>query len=458
MRSPRLFRAAPFRLALAFAGALTGSTIAIFGYIYWQTAEVEIDQKHRYLELEAEEAIQVPAPLLLEQVETRLANDLHRNTYGALFDAHGARLAGNLGEIPPGLPVDGVARRILVSPFGRETPQSEVAIVVARRGPDGSVLILGHDFDDVMALQGVVLKALERGMLPTVILALLLGALVATKALKRVKILHRTIGRIMSGNLLERLPITGAGDDLDSLAAEINLMLDEIVKLMEEIRSVGENIAHDLRTPLSVMRARLERGLTEQGTDVLHSTIRQTLADLDRTLTTITSLLRIAEIENSRRLSFIAQTDLVDLAWEIHELYEPLAEAKSIEFTVMAPASTTVEADRDMLLEALSNLVDNAIKFTPQGGSVRIEIAEDAGVPAIRVTDSGPGIPVAERSKITQRFYRSDKNRHIGGSGLGLNLVAAIAKLHGFRLQIAEIEQGASLGLLCTPRTTSGAS
>ena len=403
MRFPKLFRAAPFRLALAFAGALTGSTIAIFGYIYWQTAEVEIDQKHRYLELEAEEAIRAPEPLLLEQVETRLANDLHYNTYSALFDPHGARVAGNLAEIPPDLPVDGIAHRIMVSPFGVRTPPSEVAMIVARRRPDGSVLILGHDFDDVIALQGVVFKALERGMLPTVILALLVGAFVATKALKRVKTLHQKIGRIMSGDLLERLPITGAGDALDSLASEINLMLDEIVTLMEEIRSVGDNIAHDLRTPLSVLRARLERGLTEQGTGALHATIHQSLADLDRTLTTITSLLRIAEIENSRRLSFMAQTDLVELAREIHELYEPLAEAKSIDFALMSGASTTIEADRDMLLEALSNLVDNAIKFTPEGGSVRIEITEEVGVPAIRVTDSGPGIPVAERGRHDRR-------------------------------------------------------
>src|SRR5277367_1829338 len=136
MQFPRLFRAAPFRLALAFAAALTGSTIAIFGYIYWQTAEVEIDQKHHYLELEVEEAIQAPEPLLLKQVETRLANDLHYNTYSALFDAHGARVAGNLAEIPPDLPVDGIARRILVSPSGSATPQSEVAMIVARRRPD----------------------------------------------------------------------------------------------------------------------------------------------------------------------------------------------------------------------------------------------------------------------------------------------------------------------------------
>jgi len=454
MQLPKLIQAAPFRLALAFATALTGSTIAIFGYIYWQTAEMETNRMHRYLELEAEEAIQATEPRLLEQVETRMANDLHQNTYGALFDPQGVRVAGNLAEIPSDLPVDGVAHQILATPLNSGTPRIEAAIIVARRRADGSVLVLGHDLDEVVALQSVVLKALERGMLPTVILALLLGAFVGTKALKRVKTLHRTIGRIMHGNLLERLAVTGVGDDLDSLAVEINLMLDEIVTLMEEIRSVGDNIAHDLRTPLSVLYARLERGLTESRPDALHETIGQSLADLDRALTTITSLLRIAEIENSRRLRCIAQTELTELAAEIHELYEPLAEAKSIDFQVVQSTRATVEADRDMLIEALSNLVDNAIKFTPPGGSVRIEIAEDAGVPVIRVTDTGSGIPAAERDKVTQRYYRSDRSRHIRGSGLGLSLVAAIAKLHGFRLQIAEIEQGASLGLLCTPRVS----
>lgn len=230
-------------------------------------------------------------------------------------------------------------------------------------------------------------------------------------------------------------------------------MLNEIVGLMEEIRSVGDNIAHDLRTPLSIMRAGLERGLTESRTAALHDTIHRSLAYLDRTQATITSLLRIAEIESSRRLSCIAETNLLDVAKEIHELYEPLAEAKSIDFRLIPAASAVVAADRDMLIEALSNLVDNAIKFTPPGGSVRIEIADDSGVPLLRVADSGPGISVAERSRITKRFYRSDKSRHVPGSGLGLSLVAAIVKLHGFRLRIAESEQGTLLEILCTPRT-----
>jgi signal transduction histidine kinase len=232
---------------------------------------------------------------------------------------------------------------------------------------------------------------------------------------------------------------------------------DEIVKLMEEIRSVGDKIAHDLRTPLAAMRARLERGLTESRRDALHETIHQSLSDLDRTRTTITSLLRIAQIENSRLLSCIAETDLIELTEEIHELYEPLAEGKSIDFRVGPTAPTIVEADRDMLMEALANLVDNAIKFTPPGNSVRIEIAEDVGVPLIRVTDSGSGIPGAERGKITQRFYRSDKNQHIRGSRLGLSQVTAIAKLRRFCLQIAEIERGASLALVCTRRTPPAA-
>jgi signal transduction histidine kinase len=452
MRFPRLLRAAPFRLALAFAAALTGSTIAIFGYIYWQTAALETDRLHNFLELEAEEAIEAPLPLLLDQVETRLANDLHRYTYAAFFDAQGTLVAGNLGGIPTDLPIDGLAHEIAVMPLDRHAPQTLPAIIVGRRRSDGGVLIIGRDPDSVIALQSVVLNALERGMLPAVLLSLLVGALVANKAIKRVKTLHRTIGRIMNGDLLERLPITGAGDDLDSLAFEINVMLDEIVKLMEEIRSVGDNIAHDLRTPLSVMYARLERGLRESGTEALHGAIRQSLSSLDRTLSTITSLLRITEIENSRRLRFVTETDLVAIALEIHELYDPLAEAKSIDFKVVHARPAIVEADHGMMIEALSNLVDNAIKFTPPNGTVRIEVAEEAGVPLLRVTDSGFGIPAAERANVMQRFYRSDKTQHIRGSGLGLSLVAAIAKLHGFRLHIADVERGASLVLFCTPR------
>jgi len=449
MRTPRLFHTVPFRLALGFVLALTGSTAAIFTYVYVETAHLESEARREHLELEVREALLMPEADLLDRVTTRLARDLRHNSLEALFDAQGRLLSGNLATLPAELAVDGRAHRLDVSPLDAPVPGGKTALLVADRRGDGKILVIGHDLDDVIALQKVVLGGLERGMIPAVLLALIFGVFFAVKTVERIKILHLTIGRVMAGNLRERLPLTGAGDDLDDLMRRINEMLDEIVNLIEEIRSVGDNIAHDLRTPLSVMQARLERAQRQSDPAALREIVDQSLSDLARTHATITSLLRIAEIENSRRLEFVGATDLGDVAREVYELYEPLAAEKQLDFAVLTAAPATVTADRDMMIEALANLVDNAIKYSPADGEVRIEIARDGNGPLIRVTDQGFGIPPAERGKVTQRFYRSDKSPCPRGSGLGLSLVAAIAKLHGFTLRIADVECGAAVELVC---------
>jgi signal transduction histidine kinase len=451
MISPKLVRTVPFRWALGFAVALTGSTIAIFGYIYWQTAQLETQAKDHYLEVEAEIAVQIPAPLLAEQIKIRLANAISYSLYNALFDSQGQRIAGNLAEIPATLPIDGVAHRNCIPASMDGGPHGDKIIFVAQRRPDGTVFVIGRDLDNVIALRDTVLKALERGMIPTIVLALLVGTLMARNTLDRIKTLGRTIGRIMDGDLNGRLPVKGTGDDLDNLSVQVNEMLDSIVNLMGEIKSVGDNIAHDLRTPLTVMHARLERGLAEGGRDALHEIIRQSLSDLERTFATITSLLRIAEIENGRRLRCVTRTELGEILEEVYELYEPLAAVKTLDFAIIHGTPTYVEADRDMLIEAVANLVDNAIKFAPTGGMVRVELIDEPTGPIIRVKDNGPGIPSAERSNVTRRFYRSNKSPPVHGSGLGLSLVTAIATLHGFRLCIAEVDQGSSIEIVCTP-------
>ena len=450
-RAPRFLRTAAFRLALGFALALTGSTIAIFAYVYVETADLEAERKSSYLELEVREAMAMPRADVLDRVHTRLARDLRHNSVEVLFDAQGAPMAGNLAALPAGMPIDGLAHRVMTLPLDADEPYRKEVLLVADRRPDGTVLALGHDLDDLIALQRVVRGGLARGMIPALLLALLFGAFFAFRAVARIKALERTIGRVMAGDLHERLPVRGSGDDLDSLTVRINAMLDEIVNLIEEIRAVGDNIAHDLRTPLSVMQARLERALTESDPEALHAIVGKSLTDLGRTHATITSLLRIAEIESSRRLQFIGDADLAEIAREVHELYEPLAAEKNLDFTVAGGAAAMVTGDRDMLIEALANLVDNAIKYTPRGGWVRIEIARAADGPLLRVSDSGFGIPATERSKVTQRYYRSNKSPNARGSGLGLSLVAAIAKLHGFSLRIADVEYGAAVELACFP-------
>ena len=207
---------------------------------------------------------------------------------------------------------------------------------------------------------------------------------------------------------------------------------------LQEAKVVGDNIAHDLRTPLTRVRIRLERGREHASTlEELRAVADQAIAGLDQSLTTITALLRITEIEHSRRREGFSEVQLAPLIREVGDLYDPIAENKGVTLRVEAPDGATVRGDRDLLFEAVTNLVDNAVKFTPEGGRVELALLHQEGETVIRVSDTGPGIPEIEREAVTQRFYRSDKSRNIKGLGLGLSMVAAIIKLHGFRFTLA---------------------
>jgi PAS domain S-box-containing protein len=221
----------------------------------------------------------------------------------------------------------------------------------------------------------------------------------------------------------------------DITAAVRAALLEEA---LQEAKVVGDNIAHDLRTPLTRVRMRLERGREHASTlEELRAVNDQAIAGLDQSLTTITALLRITEIEHSRRRDGFSEVQLVPLLREVGDLYDPLAEDKGVILRVEAPDGATVNGDRDLLFEAVANLVDNAVKFTPQGGRVELTLLHQEGETVIRVIDTGPGIPEIEREAVTQRFYRSDKTRNTRGLGLGLSMVAAIIKLHDFRFTIS---------------------
>jgi signal transduction histidine kinase len=258
------------------------------------------------------------------------------------------------------------------------------------------------------------------------------------RALNRLSEVNRRIQRIVAGDLRERLPSRGRDDPFDQLAVSVNRMLGEIEALIHEIAGVGDDIAHDLRTPLTRVRIRLERGREHAATlEELRAVVDVSIAGLDQSLAIVTALLRIAEIEHSRRLAGFSQVRLAPLVREVGDLYDPIAEDKRITLQVEAADETIVHGDRDLLFEAVANLVDNAVKFTPEGGRVELALLRRDGETVIRVKDTGPGIPEIERQAVTKRFYRSDKSRRTEGLGLGLSLVAAIVKLHGFRFTIA---------------------
>jgi signal transduction histidine kinase len=343
MTSLSLLRSAPVKLAFAFTTAVALLSIVLFGYIYEETARLETSSRKKYLESEARQAVLLPEPQLLDMVRNRIATDLRRNSFEELLDAEGKPVLGNLPEPPADLPVDGLAHRMTIANPANPLSGEDV-LLVARQRQDGATLILGRDLDSVVALQEVMGRVLLHGMIPALALSLITGLFLAFKALERIKQLHLTIGRIMSGDVHERLPLVGSSDDLDRLAARINEMLDEIFDLIEDIRGVGDSIAHDLRSPLSLMRMRLERSMMEADALAARGIVAQALDDLDHMQGTINSLLRIAEIENSRRSGFIKPTDLGEIAREVHDLFEPLADEKRITLSLSVEEPVMIQA------------------------------------------------------------------------------------------------------------------
>jgi signal transduction histidine kinase len=257
------------------------------------------------------------------------------------------------------------------------------------------------------------------------------------RARKRIVEVNVRVQRIVAGDLRERLPHRKTNDPFSKLAVIVNGMLDEMEALIHSLAGVGNNIAHDLRTPLARVRLILERGRTNARTlEQMQTAADRAIEGIDQSLSIITAILRLAEIENSQRLAGFGKVALTDLVREVGDMYEPIAEDKGIDLLIHSPHELSVHGDRDLLIEAVANLVDNAVKFTPPGGRVEIGLFRGNGENIVRVKDTGSGISEHERDAVLRRFYRSEKIRHTSGLGLGLNLVTAIVKLHGFRFTI----------------------
>jgi hypothetical protein len=445
-----LFRTATFRLAVLFALAVTACTSVVFLIIYWQVATFDVKRLDIILVGEVARAVTQPEDRIKRELEIRFTSDLRRLDYAALFDKSGKLQYGNVEAIPQGLPIDGNAHTVQAQALRGTDAGTGPAVFVAGQRQDGGIVLLGRSLYEVDALRQVVLQALMIGIVPAILLALAIGTMFSLRGTRRLQTINETIVHIMQGDLQERLPTHGRMDDLNYVASAVNLMLDEIVRLLNQLKSVGDNIAHDLRAPLAVMRAKLERGIAGQSDQDLRTTAKRAVADLDHALATVSALLRISEIGFGRRRSAFTCMDLTEVCTNVFELYQPLAEAKEIAFTLDAPAPLAVSGDFDLLVEALANLIDNAIKFTPRGGLVSIMAKTSPDGFIIRVSDNGPGIAPFEREQIFKRFYRSQKCHHIPGTGLGLSMAATIADVHGFDLRVEDNQPGAAF--VMTPR------
>ena len=448
----RLARSSAFRIALAFAGGLIATTYVVFAVVDWRFYRSNVALVQSILQDEITSASNEPTTVLRRRLELRLTQDLRHLDYVGLYDKSGALSFGNIND-PAVVPVDGRPHLIRMAPPQPEPWQSENTILVAQRRADGSTLILGRSLVYVDQLGQTMLRVFVGTIGPVVLLALAIGILVSVRASRRLGSIRQAIAQVMAGDLHVRLPSRPSPNDVDELCRAVNRMLDEIGRLIGQIRSVGDNIAHDLRAPLAVMRARLERGLSGTSDAVMRELASEALRDLERAMTTVTALLRISDLESGLRRGAFSAVDLPAVCRDAFELYQPLAEAKGIDMTFEAFKPLVCSGDGDLLREALANLIDNAVKFTPSGGRVLVTCGEADTL--VRVCDSGPGIPPSERGEVVKRFYRSAATRHLDGVGLGLSMAATIMDLHGFDLEIDDAGPGARFTVRQKPANTS---
>ena len=442
MRILEFFGSSAVRVALAFVLVTTVATTAVFGLVYFRIGEANEARNRIILETEAAKSVDRSVEELRSAFEVRLTNDLRRIDYAALFDSNRKVMFGNIDALPP-IPVDGKAHYVPTTHVPGSDNRIEPVIFVARQRPDGNIMVLGRSLLETLAFRRTVQSALLAGLAPMLLLALAIGAYFARRSSRRLTAIHDTIARIMKGDTDLRLPVGSRHDPIAQISRDVNLMLDEIGRLLVQLKGVGDNIAHDLRSPLAVVHAQLERGLESSSDEQLRTVARQALAHIDKAMLTVAALLRLADVEYSPTSRNFQSIDLSAICADLFEFYEPLAESKSIKMTLETKSPVEIQGDGDLMREAVSNLIGNAIKFTPENGSVDISVFRENGLPVVRVRDSGIGVEPADRDKIFQRFYRTSSGHRVPGSGLGLSITAAIANLHELDLRFNDNNPGA---------------
>ena len=371
---------------------------------------------------------------------------------------NGEGLAGNVGALQPGVLdhpgwLEASYRRI-ESPEG--TDRSALVEVVQL---GGFRLLVGRDLEERERLYGIITNAGRWSFAIVIVLGVAGGFFVSRRVLSRIDAMTGTAQTIMAGDLAGRLPVAGSGDELDRLADNVNAMLDRIVALMRGLTEVSENIAHDLKTPLTRLRNRCEEALRSgKGEAGYRAALESTIEESDELIRTFDALLMIARAESGHARDNMTDFDAAEIARDVGELYEPLAEEKGLALKVDASASAPAHGNRELVSQALANLVDNAIKYARPEGELNgspAEILVKAGNEGERITlsveDRGPGIPEADRGRVVERFVRLEKSRSEPGSGLGLSLASAVARLHGGELKLEDNHPGLR-GIIALPR------
>jgi signal transduction histidine kinase len=444
VRLIELRRTTSFRLALLFLLLFGAASLALFGFLFCQTRGYLVGRVDNWLAREQGTYVALDKDARLAHLAAHVTGDPALERPFTLFDSGGHRIAGSILNVPPSLlpdmpqdwPFDFTVRRGDGNVWYRG---------LAHRIPtSGNLLLIAEDMSGATEFVDVLVNSFLWGGLVTALLGRAGAAMTGIAAVRRIDAVTLAIQRIVNGDLSGRLPTQGRTSDFDRLIHAINFMLSEIERLMHEVKGVCDNVAHDLRTPLTRLLAGLERARRRAGsTQEYANAVDEAILETRDLLKTFAAMLRIAEVENGARREGFTMVDLSQVAADTVELYEPMAEEKGVTLQLVSHGAPAVmRGDPNLLFAAMANIVDNALKFTPFAGRITIRTFASVGRLVFEVEDDGPGIPPDEREAVLLRFYRAEESRHTPGSGLGLALVAAVARLHGMTLSIADVAPG----------------
>ena len=433
-----------FKLALIAIGTFGVIVSAIFSYVYLSTSAYVRSRSDRAIMAETMDLRGVYEQSgregLIALIRQRATDKSFAGHVYVLSDPSSAVLAANL-EPPTAMAASGWTE--FRAPGAPEGGSSPLVRGMIHTFPSGDRLLVGRDISDLDLFTGQIKTAVISGVALIFVLAGVASILVTRRTVGRIEQINATSRAIMASGLDKRIPLRGTHDEWDRVAENLNLMLERIETLMGEVKQVSDNLAHDLRTPLTRMRGRLEKAYHSRRFDEdAQALIGDTIADLDAVLRIFSSITRIAQIETRVRKEAFRTVNLVEIAREVVELYDAAAEQTGSCLTMTGKGEVPATGDRDLIFDAIANLVDNAIKHGRAGGQVVVASETVNGIPLISITDNGPGIPPDLRDQVFKRFYRLEQSRYTPGNGLGLSLVAAVARLHGARIEMADNSPG----------------
>ena len=435
-----------FKLALIAIGAFGVIVSAIFSYVYLSTSAFVRSRSDSAIMMEAASLRDIDGQSgrdhLIDLIRQRIADPGLADHFYVLADSSSKILAGNLESWPPAAAASGWTefRAPRASPNGANRPLVRAMLAEL---PGGDRLLVGRDISDLDDFAGQIKVAVIAIVALTFLMAGVSSILVTRRTVDRIESINATSRAIMASGLDKRIPLRGSNDEWDRVAENLNLMLDRIETLMGEVKQMSDNVAHDLRTPLTRMRGRLEKAYHgSRSSEADQALIGDTIAELDAVLRIFLSITRIAQIESQVRKGGFRYVNLADIAGEVVELYDAAAEEDGTRLIMVGDRQVWVTGDRDLIFDAVANIVDNALKHGRPAGRVVVASENVSGVPVISVTDNGPGIPAGQHDQVFKRFFRLEQSRYTPGNGLGLSLVAAVARLHGARIELLDNAPG----------------